>query len=110
MANFAQSPLRLMRLRRRTGFPLRRQTLPSPRPSGANIRLKFEGCFKGRDESNLNVHAARRLPISIKHAKAANIAIFADAQQSVTLAVGAMLTMRPERLPLGRNRKHALAC
>jgi hypothetical protein len=63
---------------RRTGFPLAGKTLPSPRPSKANIRLKFEGCFKGRDESNLNAAPARRLPISIRRRKAVNIAIFVD--------------------------------
>jgi hypothetical protein len=109
------SPLRDASLRR-TGFPLAGKTLPSPRPSKANIRLKFEGCFKGRDESNLNAAPARRVPTSIRRTKAVNIAIFVDTSaignlrgwghaNHATRAVSAPL--ESERAPAFESRVHA---
>jgi hypothetical protein len=46
---------------------------PAPRPSATNIGLKFEWCFKGRDESNLNAAIEGRALALVKHENARNI-------------------------------------
>jgi hypothetical protein len=67
-------------------IPLRRKTRsPSPRPSATNIGLKFEWCFKGRDESNLNAAIEGRAPALVKHENACNIERSGARQQSVNL-------------------------
>jgi hypothetical protein len=67
-------------------IPFRRKTLsPSPRPSATNIGLKFEWCFKGRDESNLNAAIEGRAPALVKHENARNIERSGARQQSVNL-------------------------
>jgi hypothetical protein len=50
-------------------FGFARKALLSPRPSAANIGRKFERCFKGRNESNLNV-GGQHCPLhSVEQAK-----------------------------------------
>jgi hypothetical protein len=56
---------------------------PGPRPSATNIGLKFEWCFKGCDESNLNAATEGRAPALVKHENACNIERSGARQQSV---------------------------
>jgi len=66
----------LLRARQTADFA--RTKAQPPGRARRTIGKKFEGCFKGRDEWNLNTSRVHRLPNLISCAKAANTAIFLD--------------------------------
>src|SRR5215207_7391683 len=68
---------------------------PTPRPSAVNIGRKFERCFKGRDESNLNTHpppAARYLALSTQMPPPSRH--FRRRQQALTVIVATVSTIQ----------------
>ena len=76
---------------------------PAPRPSARNIQLKFERCFKGRDESNLNAEADRARYRWLSTKVPEKSAYPTLRQQSVTFPVGIVITMRKTAMALSKT-------
>jgi len=81
--------------RKKVDGELRADARPAPRPGAGNIGLKFEWCFKGRDESNLNAAVGRqRSRVDRAREVPMKSALPSARQQSLTFAVGATITIR----------------